>query len=236
VVMLEELKEEVCAANLLLQQAGLVVLTWGNASGIDRERGLVVIKPSGVSYEEMSAEQMVVVDLEGNVVEGGLRPSSDTPSHLVLYRELEDIGGIAHTHSTYATAWAQACRSIPCYGTTHADHFRGAVPVTRPLELEAVRGSYEQETGWAIVRAVANKSLKEFPGILVAQHGPFTWGESVSEAVHNSIIVEQIARMAAVTEGLAPTVGPINDELRDKHFLRKHGPEAYYGQAGGQRH
>ena len=228
--MLEELKEEVCAANLLLQQAGLVVLTWGNASGIDRERGLVAIKPSGVSYEGMTSAQMVIVDLDGNVVEGDLQPSSDTASHLVLYRELENIGGVAHTHSTYATAWAQAVRSIPCYGTTHADHFRGAVPVTRPLEPEAVQGSYERETGRAIVRAVANKDLLEFPGILVAQHGPFTWGGSASEAVHNSIIVEQIARMAAVTEGLAPTVGPISNELRDKHFLRKHGPEAYYGQ------
>jgi len=228
--MLEELKGEVCAANLLLQQGGLVVLTWGNASGIDWEQGLVAIKPSGVSYEGMTSAQMVLVDLEGNVVEGDLQPSSDTPSHLVLYRELENIGGVAHTHSTYATAWAQACRSIPCYGTTHADHFRGAVPVTRPLEPEAVQGSYERETGWAIVRAVANESRQEFPGILVAQHGPFTWGRSAREAVHNSIIVEQIARMAAVTEGLAPTVGPISDELRDKHFLRKHGPEAYYGQ------
>jgi len=228
--MLEELKEEVCAANLLLQQAGLVVLTWGNASGIDREQGLVAIKPSGVAYEGMTSAQMVLVDLEGNVVEGDLQPSSDTPSHLVLYRELEDIGGVAHTHSTYATAWAQACRSIPCYGTTHADHFRGAVPVTRPLEPEVVQGSYERETGQAIVRAVANKNPQEFPGILVAQHGPFTWGGSASEAVRNSIIVEQIARMAAVTEGLAPTIGPISDELKDKHFLRKHGPEAYYGQ------
>ena len=228
--MLEELKEEVCAANLLLQQAGLVVLTWGNASGIDREQGLVAIKPSGVSYEGMTSAQMVLVDLEGNVVEGDLQPSSDTPSHLVLYRELESIGGVAHTHSTYATAWAQACRSIPCYGTTHADHFRGPVPVTRPLDPEAVQGGYERETGRAIVRAVANKNLQEFPGILVAQHGPFTWGGSATEAVRNSIIVEQIARMAAATEGLAPTVGPIGDELRDKHFLRKHGPEAYYGQ------
>jgi len=228
--MLEELKQEVCAANLMLHQAGLVVLTWGNASGIDREQGLVAIKPSGVSYDGMAAEQMVIVDLDGNVVEGELQPSSDTPSHLVLYRELEGVGGVAHTHSTYASAWAQACRSIPCYGTTHADHFRGPVPVTRALGPEAVQGSYERETGWAIVRAVANKNLQEFPGILVAQHGPFTWGESASEAVRNSIIVEQIARMAAVTEGLAPTVGPISDELRDKHFLRKHGPEAYYGQ------
>ncbi|MCK4324173.1 MAG: class II aldolase/adducin family protein, partial [Armatimonadetes bacterium] len=181
-------------------------------------------------YEGMTSAQMVLVDLEGNVVEGDLQPSSDTPSHLVLYRELESIGGVAHTHSTYATAWAQACRSIPCYGTTHADHFRGPVPVTRPLDPEAVQGGYERETGRAIVRAVANKNLQEFPGILVAQHGPFTWGGSATEAVRNSIIVEQIARMAAATEGLAPTVGPIGDELRDKHFLRKHGPEAYYGQ------
>ena len=228
--MLEALKETVCRANLDLVKLDLITLTWGNASGIDRDRGLVAIKPSGVAYDAMAPLDMAVVDLEGNVVEGDLQPSSDTASHLVLYRELENIGGVAHTHSTYATAWAQACRSIPCYGTTHADHFRGAVPVTRPLEPEAVQGSYERETGRAIVRAVANKNLQEFPGILAAQHGPFTWGGSASEAVRNSIIVEQIARMAAVTEGLAPTVGPISDELRDKHFLRKHGPEAYYGQ------
>ena len=228
--MLEELKVQVCAANLALHAAGLAILTWGNASSIDRDEGLVVIKPSGVPYEGMCAEQMVVVDLDGNVVEGDLRPSSDAPTHLVLYRELESIGGVAHTHSIYASAWAQACRSIPCYGTTHADHFRGPVPVTEELIPTALEGDYEVEIGRAIVRAMQGIDPGEIPGILVASHGPFTWGESAEQAVGHSIIVEQIARMAALTEGLSPRAGPISGQLRDKHFLRKHGAEAYYGQ------
>ncbi len=228
--MLEELKAEVCEANRLLKASGLAVLTWGNASGIDRDQGLVVIKPSGVGDEEMTAERMVVVALDGEVVEGELRPSSDTPTHLILYQELEGIGGVAHTHSTYTSAWAQAQRSIPCYGTTQADHFRGAVPITEPLTAEAVGGEYELETGRAIVRAMEGRAPREFPGVLVASHGPFTWGESARDAANNSIILEQVARMAAVTEGLAPMVGPISRQLRDKHFLRKHGAEAYYGQ------
>ena len=228
--MLEELKAQVCAANLALHAAGLAILTWGNASGIDRERGLVVIKPSGMPYEGLCPEQMVVLDLDGNVVEGNLRPSSDTPTHLVLYRHLEGIGGVAHTHSTYASAWAQAARSIPGYGTTHADHFRGPVPVTEPLDVTALRGDYEAEIGRAIVWAMQGLDPGEIPGVLVVSHGPFTWGESAEQAVQHSIIVEQIARMAALTEGLAPIAGPISRELLDKHFLRKHGAEAYYGQ------
>ncbi len=228
--MLEKLKAQVYEANLALYNAGLAILTWGNASGIDHEKGLVVIKPSGVVYEELSAEQMVVVDLDGEVVEGGLQPSSDTPTHLVLYRELDGIGGVAHSHSTYAGAWAQACRSIPCYGTTHADCFRGAVPITEQLMPKALEGDYEAETGKAIVRAMEGMDVGEFTGVLVANHGPFTWGASAYEAVDNSIALEQIARMAALTEGLSPMAGPINSQLRDKHFLRKHGDGAYYGQ------
>ena len=228
--MLEELKEAVWQANLALRDHSLVLLTWGNVSGVERDAGLVAIKPSGVDYEAMSGEQMAVVDLEGNVVEGELQPSSDTATHLVLYREMEDIGGVAHTHSTYATAWAQARRGIPCYGTTHADYFRGVVPVTEELSPQALQGDYESETGWAIVRAMENVEVGEMPGVLVASHGPFTWGESAEQAVAGSIVLEQIARMAALTEGLAPMVEPIRQELRDKHFLRKHGPSAYYGQ------
>ena len=176
--MVEELKREVCEANLELKGSGLVILTWGNASGIDREAGLVAIKPSGVSYQDMVPEQMVLVDLEGNVVEGGLRPSSDTPTHLALYRAFDGIAGVAHTHSTYATAWAQACRPLPCYGTTHADSFRGEVPVTAQLTPEALVGDYELETGLGIVRAFEELDPHEKPGVLVASHGPFTWGDS----------------------------------------------------------
>jgi L-ribulose-5-phosphate 4-epimerase len=228
--MLEELKTQVCEANLALQRAGLVVLTWGNVSGQDADSGLVVIKPSGVSYDTMRPEHMVVVDLEGKVVEGELRPSSDTPTHLVLYREFGGIRGVAHTHSTYATAWAQACRGLPCYGTTHADSFRGAIPVTAALDAQALAGDYELETGNVIVRAFQSVSYREMPGVLVAHHGPFTWGGSAAAAVENSIVLEQVALMALLTEGLAPGIGSVSDQLRDKHFLRKHGSGAYYGQ------
>ncbi|MCX7597853.1 MAG: L-ribulose-5-phosphate 4-epimerase [Armatimonadetes bacterium] len=228
--MLEQLREDVWRANLALREAGLVILTWGNVSGLDRERGLVVIKPSGVSYEEMRPEDMVVVDLDGKVVEGELRPSSDTPTHLVLYRNFPGIGGVAHTHSTYATAWAQACRPLPCYGTTHADNFRGAVPVTAPLTPEQIAGDYETETGLAIVRAFEGLDPLDMPAVLVANHGPFTWGETPEKAVENSIVLEQAALMAAITEALAPGLGGISPALRDRHFLRKHGKNAYYGQ------
>ncbi|HHV93995.1 MAG TPA: L-ribulose-5-phosphate 4-epimerase [Firmicutes bacterium] len=228
--MLEQLKEEVLVANLELPKRGLVIYTWGNVSGICRERGLVVIKPSGVSYEEMKAEDMVVVDLEGNVVEGNLRPSSDTPTHLALYRAWPEVGGIVHTHSTYATVWAQARMGIPCLGTTHADYFYGEIPCTRPLTTEEIAGDYEEETGNAIVKTFAGRDPMSMPGVLVAGHGPFTWGKDPAEAVHNSVVLEQVALMALATVSLAPDIGPIHQGLLDKHFLRKHGPGAYYGQ------
>jgi L-ribulose-5-phosphate 4-epimerase len=228
--MLEDLKQQVCEANLALHCAGLVLLTWGNVSGRDPKTGLVVIKPSGVGYEAMRPEQMVVVDLDGKVVEGDLRPSSDTPTHLALYRAFQGIRGVAHTHSTYATAWAQARRSLPCYGTTHADNFRGAIPVTEEMTPEEIAGDYELETGNVIVRAFRNISPLEVPAVLVAGHGPFTWGRSAAHAVENSIVLEQVALTGILTEHLSPGGTGIGDALRDKHFLRKHGPGAYYGQ------
>ena len=201
-------------------------------SGLDADAGVFAIKPSGVSYEAMRPEHMTLVDLEGAVVEGGLRPSSDTPTHLALYRAFAGIRGVAHTHSTYATAWAQARRPLPCYGTTHADSFRGAVPVTAPLSPEALAGDYEAETGTAIIRAFEGRPCSEMPAALVWGHGPFTWGRSAADAVENSIILEQTARMALLTEQIEPRIDPIGNDLRDKHFVRKHGPGAYYGQTG----
>ena len=230
--MLEDLKQQVWEANLALQKAGLVILTWGNVSGYDPETGLVAIKPSGVSYAEMRPEQMVVVDLDGKVVEGDLRPSSDTPTHLVIYRTFEGVRGVAHTHSTYATAWSQAKRSLPCYGTTHADSFRGSIPVTEDMSAQALAGDYEYETGMAIVRAFEAVKPIEIPGVLVAGHGPFTWGHSAAHAVENSIVLEQVALCGILTERITPGTLSIGDGLRDKHFLRKHGPGAYYGQKG----
>jgi len=232
--MLEELRQRVCNANLRLVADGLVVQTFGNASALDRGRGHVVIKPSGVSYDEMEPEQMVVVSLaDGEVVEGNLHPSSDTPTHLELYRHFEGLGGVVHTHSLYATAWAQAQREIPALGTTHADYFHGPVPCTRTMTDEEIRGEYEANTGKVIVERFAELSHRELPGVLVANHGPFSWGDSPEQAVHHAAILEHLARLGAATVALAPYPRPVSQQLLNKHYLRKHGPEAYYGQASG---
>lgn len=230
--MLEKLKEEVLKANLELPKRGLVTYTWGNVSGIDREKGLVVIKPSGVEYDEMKAEDMVVVDLEGNIVEGRLKPSSDTPTHLDLYRKFKDIGGIVHTHSTWATIWAQAGKSIPAYGTTHADYFYGEIPCTRKMTKDEIKGKYEYETGEVIVETFEKDNISpiEIPAVLVYSHGPFAWGKTPAEAVHNAVVLEELAKMAFNTETLNQNVKAMQKELLDKHFLRKHGKNAYYGQ------
>lgn len=228
--MLEKLKEEVCKANLDLVKHGLVIFTWGNVSGIDREKGLVVIKPSGVSYDNMKPSDMVVVDLNtGEVVEGDLRPSSDTPTHLVLYRAFPEIGGVVHTHSTYATAWAQAGIDLPNIGTTHADYFHNAVPCTVDMTREEVEGEYEKETGNVIVKRFCDINPMHTPGVLVKNHGPFTWGKTPAEAVHNAVVLEQVAKMASISYAVNPSL-TMNPLLIEKHFNRKHGPNAYYGQ------
>lgn len=230
--MLERLKREVCRANLDLVQSGLVVETWGNASGIDRQRGLVVIKPSGVPYEVMTPRHMVVVSLEsGKVVEGRFKPSSDTPTHLVLYRAFAGIGTVVHTHSLYATAWAQAKKDLPSYGTTQADYCYGDVPCTRLLTAAEIRSDYEVNTGHVIVERFRKLDPLQHPAVLVASHGPFAWGKSVTDAVHNAIVLEFLARLASETLRLNPKLKPMQPALLDKHFLRKHGPHAYYGQA-----
>ncbi len=229
--MLTELKNSVYQANLALVEHGLVVLTWGNVSGFDAERGLVVIKPSGVPYDRMQVGDMVVVDLDGKVVEGDLKPSSDLPTHLVFYRTWPELGGVVHTHSAHATMFAQACRPIPCYGTTHADHFYGAVPCTRLLRPEETSTDYELNTGKVIVECFGERNPLHMPGVVVANHGPFTWGRNVSEAVENAVALEEVARMALGASLINPTLVPIPDHVLDKHFLRKHGPGAYYGQA-----
>ena len=228
--MIEELREQVCRANQELERHGLVVHTFGNVSGIDRERGLVAIKPSGVSYAELTPANVGVVDLEGTVVEGELNPSSDTPTHLVLYRAFAEIGGITHTHSTYATAFAQAGRGIPCLGTTHADHFRGEVPVTRPLEREEVETDYEVNVGRVIVERLAELKPADMPTVLVASHGPFTWGKDAVDSMQNSVILEEVAKSALATLQLDDAASPLPQYLLDKHYLRKHGADAYYGQ------
>jgi L-ribulose-5-phosphate 4-epimerase len=228
--MLEQLKEEVFRANLELPKRNLVTYTWGNVSGIDRETGLVVIKPSGVDYETMTAEDMVVVDLDGRVAEGRRKPSSDTPTHLELYRAFPAIGGIVHTHSRWATIFAQAGRAIPAMGTTQADYFYGAVPCTRPMTDAEIRGAYEKETGKVIVETFRNIDPVKIPGVLVFSHGPFTWGKNAAEAVHNAVVLEEIAFMNWHVIALNPAQEAMQQTLLDKHFLRKHGKNAYYGQ------
>jgi L-ribulose-5-phosphate 4-epimerase len=221
----------VCEANLMLVSEGLVVHTFGNVSGADRKSGMMVIKPSGVSYDTMAPEQMVVVSLaDGRVAEGKLRPSSDAPTHLELYRAYGQIGGVVHTHSPFATAWAQAGRNVPAYGTTHADYFHGPVPCTRPLSNAEIQGEYETNTGKVIVERMAGIDPLNIPAILVCSHGPFTWGATAADAVHNAAMLEYLAGMAAQTERLNPSVKPVTQELLDKHFFRKHGPGKYYGQ------
>jgi L-ribulose-5-phosphate 4-epimerase len=229
--MLEALKRAVCEANLDLVRRGLVVETWGNASGIDRDRGLMVIKPSGVPYESLRPSRMVVVDLAtGAPVRGGLRPSSDTPTHLVLYRAFPSVGGIVHTHSLYATAWAQGCRDLPALGTTHADYWHGPVPCTRRLLASEIHVDYEAHTGEVIVERFRRLDPREVPAVLVANHGPFAWGPGVEAAVENAAVLEFVARLALVTLQLAPGTPSVKRELLDRHFSRKHGPGASYGQ------
>ena len=230
--MLEQLKKEVYEANMLLPKYGLVTFTWGNVSGIDRESGLFVIKPSGVEYDKLTPDDMVVVDLNGNKVEGRYNPSSDTPTHVVLYNRFPKIGGVVHTHSTWATIWSQSGRDIKAYGTTHADYFYGPIPCTRKMTAEEIEGEYEKETGRVIVETYRERNLNPLyvPGVLVNSHGPFTWGKSPEEAVHNSVVLEEIGRMAASMEMFNENTKSMQQELLDKHFLRKHGANAYYGQ------
>jgi L-ribulose-5-phosphate 4-epimerase len=228
--MLEQLKEKVLKANLELPKYGLVTFTWGNVSGIDRESGLVVIKPSGVEYDNMTADDMVVVDLQGNVIEGKWKPSSDTATHLCLYKAFKNIGGIVHTHSRWATIWAQAGRGIPAYGTTHGDYFYGEIPCTRKMTPGEIADEYEKETGNVIVETFKDKSAAKIPAVLVNSHGPFAWGTDPFNAVHNAVVLEELAFMAFHTEKLNNNVNAMQQELLDKHYLRKHGKYAYYGQ------
>ncbi len=228
--MLEELKKQVYEANMLLPQYGLVTFTWGNVSAIDRESGLFVIKPSGVDYEKLSPEDMVVMNLKGERVEGSYNPSSDTPTHLELYKAFPKMGGIVHTHSSYATSWAQSGRSIPCYGTTHADYIYGTVPCLRCLNKEEIDEAYETNTGLLIVDYFKDKEYMAVPAVLCKNHGPFTWGKDAHEAVHNAVVLEEVAKMAYRTELINPEVKPAPTELQDKHYYRKHGEKAYYGQ------
>ena len=230
--MLEELKKEVYEANMLLPKYGLVTFTWGNVSGIDREKGLFVIKPSGVDYDKLTPDDMVVMDLEGNRVEGTLNPSSDTKTHLILYNRFPKIGGVVHTHSPWATSWAQAGRDIPCYGTTHADYIYGPVPCVRCLTKEEIEDAYEENTGHLIVNEFKRlgKDPKAVPVVLCKNHGPFAWGKDAKEAVHNAVVLEEVAKMAYRAETINPRIQPAPQELQDKHYNRKHGAGAYYGQ------
>jgi L-ribulose-5-phosphate 4-epimerase len=228
--MLKELKHQVYKANLDLVKHGLVIFTWGNVSGIDRKKGYVVIKPSGISYEKMKEEDMVIIDLNGKVVEGKLKPSSDTPTHLILYKAFQNIGGIVHTHSSWATSWAQAGMGIPALGTTHADYFYGEIPCTRKLTDAEIKGDYEKETGNVIVECFANINPDYIPGVLVNSHGPFSWGKDAHDAVHNAVVMEECAKMAYRSISLNPKTQSIEQTLLYKHFMRKHGKDAYYGQ------
>jgi L-ribulose-5-phosphate 4-epimerase len=228
--MLEELKRQVYEANMDLPKYGLVTFTWGNVSGIDRESGCFVIKPSGVEYEKLRPEDMVVVDLEGNIVEGSLNPSSDTSTHLELYKAFPKIGAVVHTHSSWATSWAQAGRGIPCYGTTHADYMYGEIPCLRCLSEEEINGAYEMNTGRLITEYYKDKDYMAVPACLCKNHGPFAWGKNAKEAVHHSVVLEEVAKMAARCEQINPEVKPAPKELLDKHYMRKHGANSYYGQ------
>ncbi|MDV2685631.1 L-ribulose-5-phosphate 4-epimerase [Alkalihalophilus lindianensis] len=232
---LEALKQEVLEANLALPEHNLVTFTWGNVSGIDREKGLVVIKPSGVEYDQLKAEDLVVVDLEGHIVEGNLKPSSDTPTHLYLYRHFKDIGGIVHTHSPWATSWSQAGKGIEALGTTHGDYYYGTIPCTRRMTEEEIQGEYEKETGKVIVETFEEAGIdpKSIPGVLVNSHAPFNWGKDPNDAVHNAVVLEEVAKMAMATYQINSSTPRMDQELLDKHFLRKHGKYAYYGQNHG---
>ncbi len=230
-MMLEELKQQVYEANMKLPAYGLVTFTWGNVSGIDRDKGLFVIKPSGVEYDKLKPEDMVVMNLLGEKVEGKYHPSSDTPTHLELYKAFEEIGGIVHTHSSYATSWAQAGRSIPCYGTTHADYIYGEIPCARSLSRDEINGEYEKNTGLLIIDTFKDRDPMAVPAVLCANHGPFTWGKDAAEAVHNAVVLEEVSKMAYRTELINQEVKPAPQVLQDKHYFRKHGEGAYYGQA-----
>ena len=229
--MIEQLKQQVFQANLDLVKHGLVIFTWGNVSAIDRGKGLVVIKPSGVSYEKMKASDMVVINLDGEIVEGLYKPSSDAATHLVLYKKFKNIGGVVHTHSAWATAWAQAGRGIPAVGTTHADYFYGEIPCTRKMKTAEIKGEYELETGNVIVERFSGLNPDQIPGVLVNNHGPFSWGKNADDAVHNAVVMEEVAKMTFRSLQLNPTT-TMERALLDKHFLRKHGKNAYYGQGG----
>ena len=228
--MLEDLKQKVLEANLALPKHQLVTFTWGNVSGISREDELIVIKPSGVPYDELKKEHMVVIDFEGNTVEGDLNPSSDTPTHLVLYKHFPEIGGVVHTHAPWSTSWAQAGKSIPALGTTHADYFYGTVPCTRPMHASEINGDYELETGNVIVERFRDIDPNSMPGVLVHSHAPFTWGKDPDEAVHNAVVLEEVAKMGLQTFQLNSKTRSMDQALLDKHYLRKHGAKAYYGQ------
>ena len=228
--MLERLKEQVYQANMQLPQYGLVTFTWGNVSGIDRETGLFVIKPSGVDYDKLKPEDMVVMDLEGNKVEGDLNPSTDTDTHMELYKAFPEIGGVVHTHSTYAVAWAQAGLDIPCYGTTHADYFYGDIPCARNLTAEEIEEAYEKNTGKVIIEAFEGRNPMHTPGVVCRNHGPFTWGKDCFAAVYHAVVLEKVAEMAMLTRQVNPEAGRAPQIIQEKHFLRKHGPNAYYGQ------